>query len=82
VVHWYRETKDSPLHALEAELCVGNDRVAKIEPVHCLGLMELQVKTVLLRILGITATRESNVVIGGGAGAIENAAGDDVVRGG
>jgi hypothetical protein len=28
VVHWYRETKDSPLHALGAELWVGNDRVA------------------------------------------------------
>jgi hypothetical protein len=51
VVHWYRETKDSPLHALGAELWVGNDRVAKIEPVHCLGLTELQVKTLLLRIL-------------------------------
>jgi hypothetical protein len=33
VVHWYRMTKDSPLHALGAELWVGNDRVAKIEPV-------------------------------------------------
>jgi hypothetical protein len=51
VVHWYRETKDSPLHALGAELWLGNNRVAKIEPVHCLGLTELQVKTLLLRIL-------------------------------
>jgi hypothetical protein len=51
VVHWYRETKDAPLHALGAELWVGNDRVAKIDPVHCLGLTELQVKTLLLRIL-------------------------------
>jgi hypothetical protein len=51
VMHWYRETKDSPLHALSAELWMGNDRVAKIEPVHCLGLTELQVKTLLLRIL-------------------------------
>jgi hypothetical protein len=37
VVHWYRETKDSPLHALRAELWVGNDRVAKIEPVQDSG---------------------------------------------
>jgi hypothetical protein len=51
VVHWYRETKDSPLHALGAELWMGNDRVAKISPVHCLGLTELQVKALLLRIL-------------------------------
>ncbi len=51
VVHWYRETKQSPLHAISAELWIGNDRVAKMEPVHCLGLTELQVKTLLLRIL-------------------------------
>jgi hypothetical protein len=51
VIHWYRETKQSPLHAIGAELWVGNDQVAKIEPVHCLGLTELQVKTLLLRIL-------------------------------
>ena len=51
VIHWYRETKDASLHALGAELWMGNNRVAKIEPVHCLGLTELQVKTLLLRIL-------------------------------
>ncbi len=53
VVHWYRATKDAPLHALGAELWVGNDRVAQIEPVHCLGLTELQVKTLLIRILDV-----------------------------
>lgn len=53
VVHWYRVTKDSPLHALGAELWMGNDRVAKVEPVHCLGLTELQVKTLLVRILDV-----------------------------
>jgi hypothetical protein len=53
VVHWYRITKDAPLHALSAELWIGNDRVAKIEPVHCLGLTELQVKTLLVRILDV-----------------------------
>ena len=36
IAHWYRETKDAPLHALGAELWIGNDRVAKIAPVHCL----------------------------------------------
>ncbi|MCU0527661.1 MAG: hypothetical protein MUF72_22915 [Elainella sp. Prado103] len=50
IVHWYRITQDSPLHALGAELWMGNDRVTKIEPVHCLGLTELQVKTLLVRI--------------------------------
>jgi len=51
VIHWYRETKDAPLHALGAELWMGNNRVAKVESVHCLGLTELQVKTLLLRVL-------------------------------
>ena len=54
VVHWYRATKESPLHALRAERWIGNDRVAKIEPVYCLGQTELQVKTLLLvRILDV-----------------------------
>ena len=53
VVHWYRMTKDSPLHALGAELWMGNDRVAQVEPVHCLGLTELQIKTLLVRILDV-----------------------------
>ncbi|WP_250123518.1 hypothetical protein [Chroococcidiopsis sp. CCMEE 29] len=51
IAHFYRQTKDSPLHALGAELWMGNDRIAKIEPVHCLGLTEMQVKNLLVRIL-------------------------------
>jgi len=51
VVHWYRETKDSPLHALSAELWLDGKRKAMIEPVHTLGLSELQIRTLLVRIL-------------------------------
>lgn len=51
VAYWYRENRTSPLHALGAELWIGNNRVAKIEPVHCLGLTEMQIKTLLVRIL-------------------------------
>jgi len=51
IAHFYRETKDSPLHAIGAELWMGNHRVAKIEPVHCLGLAEAQVRMLLMRIL-------------------------------
>lgn len=50
-LYWYRERKDAPLHAIGAELWSGNDRIARIEPVHCLGLTEAQVKTLLVRIL-------------------------------
>jgi hypothetical protein len=34
-------------------LWVGNDRVAQIAPVHCLGLSEQQVKTLLVQILEV-----------------------------
>jgi hypothetical protein len=30
---------------------MGTDRVVKIAPIHCSGLIELQIKTLLLRIL-------------------------------
>jgi len=50
-LYWYRRRKDAPLHAIGAELWSGNDRIARIEPVHCMGLTEAQVKTVLARIL-------------------------------
>jgi hypothetical protein len=51
VVHWYRETKDAPLHALGAELWMGNHKVAKIAPIHCLGLGEAQIRALLTRFL-------------------------------
>jgi hypothetical protein len=51
VVHWYRETKDAPLHALSAELWMGNHRVAKIAPIHGLGLTELQIRALLTQVL-------------------------------
>ncbi len=51
VIHWYREKKQSPLHAVGGELWLGNDRVARVEPVHCLGLTEMQVRTLLVQIL-------------------------------
>ena len=51
VVYWYRETKDAPLHALSAELWMGNHRVAKIEPIHCLGLSESQIRALLTHFL-------------------------------
>jgi len=51
VVYWYRERKDAPLHAIGAALWLGNTQTARIEPIHCLGLTEAQIKTLLLRIL-------------------------------
>lgn len=51
VVYWYRETKAAPLHALSAELWMGNHRVAKIAPIHSLGLSEQQIRALLTQFL-------------------------------
>jgi hypothetical protein len=51
VLHLYRERVDDPLHAIGAELWLGQDKIAEIEPVHTLGLMPAQVKAFLKEVL-------------------------------
>lgn len=51
VLHYYRRTKDSPLHALGGEFWVGNERIARATPVHCVGLSNTAVMTVATRML-------------------------------
>ncbi len=53
VLHLYRERVDAPLHAIGAELWMGQDKVAAIEPVHCLGLTSRQVATYLQEVLQV-----------------------------
>jgi hypothetical protein len=47
VAQFYRETKASPLHAIGAELWLGNHRALRIEPIHCLGMTESQIEQFL-----------------------------------
>jgi hypothetical protein len=47
VAQFYRETKNSPLHAIGAELWLGNHRALRIEPIHCLGMTESQIEQFL-----------------------------------
>ncbi|MGF1603912.1 MAG: hypothetical protein ACFCU8_18215 [Thermosynechococcaceae cyanobacterium] len=51
ILHLYRARVDAPLHAIAAELWVGQKQVAKVETVHCLGWTGMQVKQSLREIL-------------------------------
>jgi hypothetical protein len=50
-LHLYRARVDAPLHAIGAELRLGELVVVKIEPVHAQGLSAAQVKGFLREIL-------------------------------
>jgi hypothetical protein len=50
-LHLYRARVDAPLHAIGAELRLGDQVVAKIEPVHAQGLSAAQVKGFLRHVL-------------------------------
>jgi hypothetical protein len=51
VLYLYRARVDDPLHAIGAELWLGQSKVAQIEPVHTMGLMPAQIKVFLKEIL-------------------------------
>ncbi len=72
IIHFYRQRKDEPLHALGVELWVGQQKKATLQPVHTLGWTEGQVKAYVkeaisqfshkyeVQITGIAATVEMN----------------------
>lgn len=51
VVHFYRQRKDEPLHAVGVELWIGQQKKAVVQPVHTLGWTESQLKTYLKQAL-------------------------------
>lgn len=51
VIQMYRSNASSDVHAIGSELWIGGTLVARVEPVHCLGLTEGQVKAHLRRAL-------------------------------
>jgi hypothetical protein len=44
VLVMYQATADAPLHAIGAEVWLGNEKKAIIKPVHCLGMRSPQIK--------------------------------------
>jgi hypothetical protein len=65
VLYLYRARVDDPLHAIGAELWLGQNKVAQIEPVHTMGLMPVQVKGFLKEILTAFSAQI------GGAGVVQ-----------
>jgi hypothetical protein len=51
VLYLYRARVDDPLHAISADLWLGQVKVAEIEPVHTMGLMPAQIKVFLKEVL-------------------------------
>lgn len=51
ILYLYRERVDAPLHAVGAELWVGQQRKQTIAAVHCLGLTPGQISTHLQAVL-------------------------------
>jgi len=51
IIQMYRNNASSDVHAVGAELWIGGKLASRVEPVHCLGLTEGQVKAHLRRVL-------------------------------
>jgi hypothetical protein len=66
-LHLYRARVDDPLHAIGAELWLGQSKIAQIEPVHTMGLIPAQIKVFLKEIL----TAFSGQVTGDGVAQLE-----------
>jgi hypothetical protein len=61
VLYLYRARVDDPLHAIGAELWLGQGKIAEIEPVHTMGLMPAQIKVFLKEILTAFSAQVSGV---------------------
>ncbi len=53
VIQMYRDNASSDVHAVGAQLWLGGQLASRVEPVHCLGLTEGQVKAHLRRVLRV-----------------------------
>jgi hypothetical protein len=72
VIHFYRQRKDEPLHALGIELWIGQQRKTSLQPIHTMGWTQSQVKgyikdviaqfshEYLVQITGVAASVEIN----------------------
>ncbi len=70
VIHFYRQRKDEPLHALKVELWVGQQKQATLQPVHTLGWTEAQVKDYIKKAL-TSFCQKYEVKISGIAATVE-----------
>jgi hypothetical protein len=61
VLYLYRARVDDPLHAIGAELWLGQNKIAQIAPIHTMGLMPAQIKVFLKEILTAFSGQVSGV---------------------
>ncbi|MBE9210523.1 hypothetical protein IQ244_29280 [Nostoc sp. LEGE 06077] len=62
VLYLYKEAGDKPLHALGAELWLGQKPICRLEPIHCFGLTAGKIRAYTDKVLQAFAT-EYNVTL-------------------
>lgn len=60
VLYLYRQRVDAPIHAVGAELWLGQEKKAAIVPVHCFGLTAVQIATYLQQVLQVFSQKYGN----------------------
>ncbi len=60
VLYLYKEPGDKPLHALGAELWLGQKAICRLEPIHCFGLTAGKIRTYTDQVLQAFA-KEYNI---------------------
>jgi hypothetical protein len=51
VLYLYKEPGEKPLHALGAELWLGQQPICRLDPIHCFGLTASKIKTYTEQVL-------------------------------
>ncbi|WP_414574245.1 hypothetical protein [Nostoc sp. CCY 9925] len=51
VLYLYKEAGDKPLHAMSAELWLGQKPICRLEPIHCFGLTAGKIRTYTDKVL-------------------------------
>lgn len=62
VLYLYKDPGDKPLHALSAELWLGQKPVCRLEPIHCFGLTAGKIRAYTDKVLQAFA-KEYNVTL-------------------
>lgn len=52
-VYLYRENREAPLHAIGVSVWQGNEKIAEVPPIHCMGLTNSLVNDYLRRVLAV-----------------------------
>lgn len=56
-VYLYRENREAPLHAIGVSVWQGDEKIAEVSPVHCMGLTNSLVNDYLRRVLAVLKSK-------------------------